>query len=236
MFLIEIWNTFLYEPLFNALIWAYNNWTDQNLGWAVVYLTIIFRLCLLPFSLVDEYKKAKNVELYEKIGQKAKEFKNDPILQKEEIRRVLRQRKVSPWAKAIVLGFQAVAFLLLYQVFVGGVKGERVVKILYPSVDFPGIINTSFYGFDLAARYDLFWSAAVALLLFLNIYFSMRKRKENVDGSDLAYMILFPLATFLFLFSLPMVKALFFLTTTAFGTILHQFSTIIFRPSKKKKK
>lgn len=234
MFIIDLWNTFLYEPLFNALIWAYNNWTDQNLGWAVVYLTVIFRLALLPFSLIDEYKQAKNAELYEKIEQTSKDFKNDPIQQKQEIRRLLRQRKVSPWAKAIVLGFQVLAFLLIYQVFVNGVKGERVVKILYPSVDFPGIINTMFYGFDLAAKQDVFWSGAVALLLFGNIYLNLRKRKYGVGQGDLAYLILFPLATFLFLFFLPMVKSLFILTTTALGIIIHQFSQVIFRPQKKK--
>lgn len=234
MIIIDIWQTWLYEPVFNALIYIYNNWTDQNLGLAVVYMTIILRLALLPFSFIDEYKKAKNADVYQKINQLRKEFKNDPIMQKQEIRRMLRKRKVSPWAKAIVLGFQAVVFLLLYQVFIGGVKGERVVKILYPSVEFPGIINTMFYGFDLAARYDIIWSGAVTLLVFFNIYIGLRGQKQKVTRGDLTYLILFPLAIFIFLWVLPMVKALFFLTTILFGTIVHQFSRVVFRPKKKK--
>ena len=62
-----IWNDFLYQPVFNLLIWIYNNWTDANLGWAVVYLTVILRLALLPFSIVTEKNKAKNVDLDKEI-------------------------------------------------------------------------------------------------------------------------------------------------------------------------
>ena len=62
-----IWNEFLYRPLFNLLIWIYNNWTDGNFGWAVIYLTIILRTGLLPLSLVNEYNKLKNEALYKEI-------------------------------------------------------------------------------------------------------------------------------------------------------------------------
>ncbi len=229
MFIVDIWQTWLYEPLFNALIYIYNNWTDQNLGWAVIYLTIIIRVITLPFSFIDEFKKSKNDEVFKKVDKLRKEFKNDSVMQNQEIRRLLKKQKVSPWAKAVVLVIQAIVFLLLYQVFIGGVKGEKVVKILYPFVEFPGVINTNFYGFDLAARYDILWSGAVALLIIFNIYLGFRRSKGGLNKSDLAYFILFPLAVFFFLWILPMVKALFFLTTMLFGTMLHQFSRVIFK-------
>jgi len=229
MFIVDIWQTWLYEPLFNALIYIYNNWTDQNLGWAVIYLTIIIRVLILPFSFIDEFKKSKNDAVFKKVDQLRKEFKNDSVMQKQEIRRLLKKQKVSPWAKAVVLVIQAVVFLLLYQVFIGGVKGEKVIKILYSFVEFPGAINTNFYGFDLAARYDILWSGAVTLLVVFNIYLGFRRNKDGLNKSDLAYFVLFPLAVFIFLWILPMVKALFFLTTMLFGTILHQFSRVIFK-------
>jgi len=64
--MLTIWHDFLYQPVFNFLIWVYNNWTDQNLGWAVVYMTIILRLILLPFSIISEKNKNKNLEIREK--------------------------------------------------------------------------------------------------------------------------------------------------------------------------
>ena len=81
MFLI-IWHDFLYQPVFNLLIWIYNNWTDANLGWAVVYLTVILRLLLLPFSLVSEKTKAKNSDITSEIKRINKDFYDDPVLKK----------------------------------------------------------------------------------------------------------------------------------------------------------
>lgn len=232
MFILDIWHDFLYQPLFNLLIYIYNNWTDQNLGWAVVYMTLLLRLVLLPFNLIDEAKKGKSKDLNKKIDKISKEYQNDSVLKKQEIRRFLRKNKVSPWAKAVVLGIQAIFFLVLYQVFLRGVTGDKILQILYPAIDFPGIINTYFFGFDLAARYDTLWAGAVALLILSNVYLGMKGRKR-LTKNDLAYFILLPLTVFLFLWILPMVKSLFFLTTMLFGTIIHQFGRMIFSGKKK---
>ena len=107
IYMMTIWNDFLYQPLFNLLIWIYNNWTDNNFGWAVVYLTIILRIVLLPFSLINEYNRLKNEALYREIKQMDKVYQNDQELKKQEIRKILKQRRVQPWAKAIVLFIQA---------------------------------------------------------------------------------------------------------------------------------
>lgn len=219
--IIDIWDTYLYEPLFNLLIWIYNNWTDQSLGWAVVYLTVLLRVVLLPFTIISERNKMKNRELEKEIVRIDKEFQNDPILKKEEIRRTLKNRRVKPWAKSVTLGIQALVFILLYQVFLRGVTGEKILQILYPSVDFPGVINTMFYGFDLARYYDALAAGIVALWLAADIYWTSRRNKEKAMRADLIYFVLFPFAVFLFLYLLPMVKALFVLTSIVFSVIVH---------------
>src|SRR3989338_2186036 len=106
----QIWNDYLYRPLFNFLIWIYNNWTDQNLGWAVVYLTLILRTLLLPFTLITERNRVHNESLISELRQVERGYPNDPILRKEEMRRVLRKRKVQPWAKIVSLGMQVLVF------------------------------------------------------------------------------------------------------------------------------
>jgi YidC/Oxa1 family membrane protein insertase len=229
----EIWYTYLYRPLFNGLVWIYNNWTEMNLGWAIVYLTVVLRMALLPFTLVGERASALNQGIQDEIARLEKDFHNDPVQKKQEIRRVLRTRRVSPWSKAVVLGMQGLVLVLLYQVFIQGVAGERVLQVLYTSVDFPGNINTIFYGFDLAARHDYFWSGLVTIILMLEIYLSLHARKGNLERSDLAYFILFPASVFIVLWILPMVKALFILTSILFSIIIHQFSKVLFRPRKK---
>jgi membrane protein insertase Oxa1/YidC/SpoIIIJ len=233
--LLIIWNELLYEPVFNGLIWIYNNWADQNFGWSVVYLTIILRVALLPFTLVTEKARASNIELEKELERLDKELSNDPILRKEEIRRVLKQRKVKPWAKAVVLGIQGLMLLLLYQVFLRGITGEKIIQILYPTIEFPGKINTIFYGFDLGAPYDWFWAGIVAVFLMLEIYIEFHRQKGGLTKRDLSYFILFPVAVFIALYVLPMVKALFILTSIVFSAVIHQFSMLLFRGGKRKK-
>lgn len=232
--MIMIWHDFLYQPLFNFLIWLYNNWTDQNLGWAVVYLTIVLRFVLLPFTLLTVRAKARNQGLAEEIEKLEQSFKDDPIKKKEEMRLILKKKKVQPWSKAIVLGVQVLVLVLLYQVFLRGITGDKIIKILYSFIDFPGQINTIFYGFELGANYNLIFPGAVALFLLVEIYLDYRHNKFALTKSDLAYFILFPAFSFLALWFLPMVKSLFILTSIVFSVIISQFTKLIFSNKIKK--
>ncbi|KKQ28232.1 MAG: Membrane protein insertase YidC [Candidatus Magasanikbacteria bacterium GW2011_GWC2_37_14] len=229
---INLWNDFLYQPVFNFLIWIYNNWTDQNLGWAVVYLTIVLRMVLLPFTLVTEKTKTKNDEIDAQVKQIEKDHRDDPVKKKEELRRLFKKRKTSPWSTVVVLGVQILVLVLLYQVFLRGITGEKILRILYPFMDFPGQINVMFYGFNLGETRTIIWPGITALYLLLEIYLDYRKQKFNLTKSDLAYFILFPAFSFLALWFLPMVKSLFILTTMTFSVIISQFSKVLFKEKK----
>jgi YidC/Oxa1 family membrane protein insertase len=209
-----IWHEFLYTPLLNSLIWLYNGPAFENLGVAIIYLTIAIRVILLPFTIVSERSKL----LYEKLGQKIEkighDFKNDHIQKKEAIRKVMREHRVSPWAKVMVLAVQALILVLLYQVFIGGINGK--LGDLYSWVDRPDFINTDFFGFDLGAR-TLFWSGLVGAVLFMEIFIDYRGRPTGLTRSEVAYMIFFPAAVFLTLWILPMAKSVFILTSLIFS-------------------
>lgn len=224
------WYTFLYQPVFNFLIQLYNTTAGENLGWAIVLLTIILRVVLLPFTLVTEKVRAQNMELEQEVRKAEKDFSNDSVLRNQEIRRILRKRKIRPWAKTIVLGVQLLMLVLLYQVFVQGVTGTQVIHTLYPTVDFPGRINTNFLGFELSERHTWLWPAMVAIFLFAEIYFELRGKR--VRQADMFYLILFPIASLFILWWLPMVKSLFILTSIFFSIIIHQISRVFLRPKK----
>ena len=229
----ELWHLYLYQPLFNALIWLYNNWADQNLGWAVIYLTIGLRIALLPFSFLEEFGKAKNVDLTDEINRIDKEFGNDEVLKKEEIRRLLKKRRVQPWAKFVTLGVQGLVLILLYEVFISGIQGQRILQNLYLWIDYPGKLNTIFYGFELGERHTLLWPSIVAVMLFLEVYLESLQEKVSFRKSDLAYFILFPLAVLIALWWLPMVKSLFVLTSMVFSLIIEQILKVFIKPAKK---
>ena len=220
--LVEIWNNFLYIPLLNALIWFYNDWGKENMGYAVILLTIALRVVLLPLSIVSERNKLRYKTLDKKIVEAEKAYKKDRVL--------LKQYKISPWAKTLVLGIQALVLVLLYQVFIHSITYTRL-NVLYPFVDRPEIIYTNFYGFELGVR-NLWWAVVVGAVLFIEIYLDQRRRKSQVTKNEQVYAILFPIMSVLALYALPMVKSLFILTTLAFSYMLSMFR-VVFYPEEK---
>lgn len=223
----SIWFDYLYRPLFNALIWIYMNIAEKNLGWAVVWLTVFLRIILLPLTIISERDALRQKKVEEEAGRAVKSFKNDPVAQKEEIRRIMRKNRVSPWAKVMALGLQLLVLVLLYQVFVRGITGEKVIKLLYSWVDFPGKINTYFYGFNIGSRHDALWAGIAALYLFFSIY--LGGSKEHKKGTPrTTFLFIFPLFTFVILWFLPMVKSLFILTSMLFSDIITLIRKMIF--------
>ncbi len=216
------WYTFLYQPTFNALIWLYNHGTNENLGVAIILLTCILRVGLLPFSVFEIFARKRNETLAAEIAAIQKSYKNDPIMMKEEVRRHLRKKHITPWARFVVLGVQLLVLFLLYQVFMQGVSGERVLATLYPFVSVPGTINTVFFGYDIAQRYSVFWPGLIFAWLFTEIYWGYHKNKQiKADASDVTYLFLFPFFVFFLLYLLPIVKSLFVLTSMVFSFVTY---------------
>ncbi|HRY36930.1 MAG TPA: YidC/Oxa1 family membrane protein insertase [Candidatus Magasanikbacteria bacterium] len=227
----DFWFSLLYQPVFNLLVWIYNNLTAGNMGYAVITMTVMLRLLLLPLSIISErdVNRQKKVEM--EAFTAARAFKNDPVAQKEEARRIIKLYRVSPWAKVTSLLIQGLVFFLLYQVFVGGMMGDRTVNVLYEGNNLVGKVNIDFYGFNISRTHDWIWPGICALYLFISIFIEEFGRKD-MDKSELYFLFLFPAFVFLFLYSLPMVKSLFILTSMMFSDIL-RLIRITFFPVKK---
>lgn len=223
-----IWYNFLYQPLFNALIWVYVNLAGENLGWAIIWLTIFLRIFLLPLTVISELTAARREKAVEEAKKAMLAYKNDRVAQKEAARAVMRKYRISPWAKVMMLGIQLLVLVLLYQVFLQGVSGEKVIKTLYSAVNYPGPINTVFFGFEIGNNHEFLWAAAPALYLLVSTLISLKNKQ--VDKSDMYFIIIFPLFTFLVLWYLPMVKALFILTTMIFSDIIKLIRKSFFTP------
>jgi len=230
----EIWFSYLYQPVFNALVWIYSNVADENLGWAVIILTIILRLLLLPLTIKSEKDAYKREKAEEEAIKKTKQLRNDFVARKEEIRKIMKKNKISPWAKMFSLGVQLLVLVLLYQVFIGGIEGHRVIVTLYEFVNYPGQLNSQFYGFDIGNAYNWLWASLPAAYLIISILWS--NRDEGWDRSKVTFLLLFPLFTFLVLYFLPMVKSLFILTSMLFSDIMGVLLKPFFAPHKEEEK
>jgi YidC/Oxa1 family membrane protein insertase len=216
---INAWNHYLFEPVFNILIWLYANLAGQNFALAVIELTIGLRIILLPLSVISEKGKEKRYKLEKEVASVAKDPLIDPIKKQEVIRDLMRKYKVSPWAEMLSMFALALLFLLLYQIFVGGLRPEKMAH-LYSWNFHPDYVNTKFLWFDVSQKY---WYLALmpALLLFGEITYEQKKLPHLVTRSDVMYRYLFPFATFILLWLLPAVKSVFILTTMLFTLMLN---------------
>lgn len=188
----------------DALLWLYGTAAFGSLGLALIELTVLIRLILLPLTVLAERSTARYERLSEEVAVVQAQFKNDPVLANEQIRELLKSRKVNPWAKAVVLAVQLVVLLALYKVFAAG---------------FGGAVDTTFLGFDLAGR-SLPWAAAVGVVLYFEIALEQRKFIHLLGKQDAVYRYAFPLFSVVLLSWLPMAKSLFILTSMVFSVLV----------------
>ncbi|MFH1430244.1 MAG: YidC/Oxa1 family membrane protein insertase [Candidatus Uhrbacteria bacterium] len=214
-----LWDVALYQPLLNALFILYDKAAGENLAFAVIELTIAMRIVLLPLSIISESKRARLETLSRQVEDVHQHFRNDPVKQREQTRKILKKNKVNPWAKITVLGVQVLVLVLLYQVFLGGLRHEKL-SALYDFVRHPDLINTMFFGFDISVR-NVWWAIGVGVVLFIEIAIAQYQRRHALERRDIFYRYAFPVLAVIILIQLPMVKSLFILTSMAFSAILY---------------
>lgn len=193
----------LVSLLHQILLRLYETAAFGNMGIAVIELTILLRLVLLPLTVLAERSSARYERLSDEVAAIQLQHAQDPVLAGEEIRTLLKQRRINPWAKAMLLLVQLVVLIALYRVFTRGAAGT----------------NGTFLGFPLI-KTSLAWAAAVGLVLYLEIVNDQRKAGHLLTRQDAVYRYAFPLFSVVVLSFLPMVKALFVLTSMGFSLVV----------------
>lgn len=225
-----LWHELLFRPLLNLLIGLYNTIGKESLGLAIIWLTLIVRVTLLPLSLKAADRREKEKSLRSDLAELNKRYTNNPAVLREEQRLAFRTHHIRRWPKILVLAVQGLILLMLYRVFIGGINISSFVQELYRFVHVPFQINTVFLGIDIAQR-SYILSSLCGLLLFANIWLDHQLSNRPWRQADLMYLVGFPLFTFIILAILPGVKALFILISILFSDALLIFET--FRESVK---
>ena len=139
----EIYNTVLYEPIFNLLVFFYN--LAGDIGLAIILLTIVIKLILSPF-FVQSVKAQRSMQA---IQPKLDELKEKYKDKKEElgpaIMQLYKKEKVSPFSSCLPILIQFPFLIAVFQVFrVGLTSGS--LDIIYPFITNPGTLNPISFG------------------------------------------------------------------------------------------
>lgn len=230
-FFITIYQTFLYQPIFNALIWISQIIPGKDFGVAVILLTLVVRFASYPLGAQAVRAQKKFAEIQPKMKEIQEKFKGKREEQTKAMMELYKTAKVNPFASFLPLLIQIPIFIVLYQIFANGLQAEQFAN-LYPFVPEPKTIDASFLGLiDLNAR-----SFPIAILAGILQFFQLKqmnpkgsKKKKKGDKPDFASMMqtqmpyIFPILIVWIASSLPSAFGLYLVATTVFSIWQHWF-------------
>ena len=220
---MEILNEILYRPLFNALIFLYNTIAFQDLGIAIIILTIIIRTLLWP-SQAKALRSQRALQKLQPELEKIKTKYKDKHKQTQAPLEFYKKNKISPFSSCLPTLIQLPIIIALYQVFRHSLDGSSF-DALYPFIFKPETINSISLGIlDLSQPEKIFLPFITGGLQFVQSWMIMRRTPQQGKG-DTASMIgkqmmyIFPIVTVFIAMSLPAALPLYWIVTTLFAII-----------------
>lgn len=224
-----IYNELLFRPLFNLLVGIMNFDPTHSVGIAIIGLTIIVRLILLPPSLHQarqmQQNQSKMGALQKDIAKIKKQYKDDSAKQAQETMKLYREAGVNPASGCLPLLIQLPILLALYKVFLTGITPESF-QFLYGFVAAPTVIQQVFLGIDLTAPSVLLGAIAGVLQFILMRFFTTMPAAQpgaNEDAQQMMMtmqknmMYIFPVMTVFIALQLPAALAVYWVATTIFA-------------------
>ena len=144
-FIIQFFYYTLYQPLFNGLILLYQYCSWQDLGLAVILLTLIIKLAMHPLTIKGLKSQKAMATLQPKIKELQAQYKNNPQQQNQAVMELYKTEKVNPFSGCLLLLLQLPILIALYQVFLKVLNKDSIDAILYSFVANPGQINTTLF-------------------------------------------------------------------------------------------
>jgi len=218
-----ILETILYKPLYNALIFLVWLVPDHNVGWAIIILTVVIRLILLPSSLKAARAQIRLRDLQPELAKIQAEYKDDKTKQSKAVMDFYKKHKVSPWGSCLPLLIQFPILIVLYYVFINGLTTARF-DLLYAFVPRPEVINTVWLGIDLAKPNVWLLPVLAGVLQYIQ---GRQMQPVTTKGDDKSgqmqsmltkqMLYLMPVFTVIIAMRLPAALPLYWIITTLFG-------------------
>ena len=240
---MQIFDTLIYQPLYNTLIFFYNVIPGQDFGIAIILTTLLLKSFLIPLSKKQIESQKKMQELQPQMKEIQKKYKNDKEKQTKALMEFYKENKTNPFSGCLPLIIQLVFLIAIYRVIINISEAGFVVNPgdLYTFVANPGAINHFFLRFiDLTTpNYYLAAVSALAQYYQTKMLFQSQNIKKSDDAStepDFAAIMnkqmlyLGPGLTFFIGVTFPAALALYWLFSTVF-MILQQM--VIFKPKDK---
>ncbi len=215
--IIGVYTSFLYQPIYNLVVFLSVLSPDQNLGWAIILLALIVRIIFFPLTLKGYQTDVKLEEASAQIKQIENDINLDSKTKRTKITEIIRTKGINPISEIISLFGQLLFLAVLYQIVQQGLHPPY--DDVYRFVPKPSDIQTIFYGMDISKTGNFLLSAVAALILFAEQLWEYEAKKNIPEAtfSGRWYPLLLPIATFILLLLLPATKAVFLAVSILFS-------------------
>ncbi len=161
----QLFTTFLLQPIVNLLVWLYHIVPGQDVGIAIILLTIIVKLVLYPLTRAQIKQQRALHEIQPKIEEIRKRLKENKEEQARELMALYAKEKVNPTASCLPLLIQLPVFIALYQALTIGLTSKGL-SMLYAFVPNPGVVDTRFLAIMDLSKPSYVLAVAAALIQF----------------------------------------------------------------------
>lgn len=176
-----LYNTIFFKPLYNYLILLVGFLPFNDLGVAVILLTLTVRIILFPLSHKASVTQQKIKQIEPDIKKIKDKFKNNKEELAKKTMEIYREHGISPFSGILMLFIQLPIFIALFMVFKGNIFNE---SMLYSFIKIPEQINSIFLGFIDLSKTSYILSFTAALSQFFQVKLSFPSTKPDVLKKD----------------------------------------------------
>ncbi|MEK9180484.1 MAG: YidC/Oxa1 family membrane protein insertase [Patescibacteria group bacterium] len=215
-----LYNEILNRPLLNLLVFLYNTVAFEDLGLAIIILTIIVRLILYPLF----HKGAKHQMVMQRLQPKVKKIQDEHKANKEKqaeaMLHLYREHNVNPFSGFFILLVQLPILIALYRIFLNTLKPE-FLDSLYPFVARPEVIHNTLFGLINLGESSILIVSLAALAQYFQGKLALWKKGEKPQTTQekMAHNMVFvgPIITVVIFFNFPAAVALYWAATSLFS-------------------
>ncbi len=211
----------LTQPLLNILIWFYNVIPVQDMGLAIIALTVFIRLLLIP-SFQKSLRSQKELQqIQPKLDELRRQHKDDKEAQTKAILEFYKQHKVNPFSSCLPLLLQLPILIALYRVFLVGLNGN-IAGDLYSFIGNPGEINTNFLGLIDLQKTNLLFAFLAGGFQFVQSKMiappaGLAPKDKTASLMSAQFTYFMPILTVIIAMRLPAGLSLYWVVTTLFA-------------------
>ncbi len=180
-----LYHSFIFDPLYNGLIFLMDflPWIDA--GMAIVIFTIIVRLILFPLS-----KKAIVTQIMmKKIEPEINKIKNSMVNDRQgqalKMMALYKEKGISPFSSFFFLLIQLPIIFALYSIFINSGLPDINTSILYSFIKEP-IVDMDFLGIVDIGMKNIPLAIIAAIAQFAQLHYSVGINKNKNDDKSIS--------------------------------------------------